>query len=303
MEVLITGASGFVGKNVLLALPADWRVTALYRNDETFPEFVREHRPATRAVRCDLNDAAAVQQFAQSKFDVCLYLAANSDPRLAVQQPLFDFDMNARALVSLLSSGVHIRRLIFFSSGAVYEGNAGPVSPATLLQPTTPYAISKAAAERYTMFFQQHGVLDEYVIVRFFGCYGPYEPERKVYRKLVETFGVRGQREFVLYGDGNNCIYAMYVDDAVQGILAMMRGKAKNVVVDFCGPESYTLRALVERTAAVFGIEPIITLTGGTPAEAHRFTVDNDAMLKHFSFTPSVRLEEGLRRYKERTYG
>ena len=42
MNLLVTGASGFVGRNFLLRAPAEWRIVALYNKDERFPGFVAE---------------------------------------------------------------------------------------------------------------------------------------------------------------------------------------------------------------------------------------------------------------------
>src|SRR6185436_16374696 len=83
LNVLVTGASGFIGHNVLLRAPRDWRVTAVYHQAPGLDEFVKQHGLANVcAVRCDLTDAASVAEFAKSNasFDACLYLAANGDP-------------------------------------------------------------------------------------------------------------------------------------------------------------------------------------------------------------------------------
>ena len=43
MKLLVTGASGFIGRNLLLALPKHWEVIATYRNDESFSEFINRN--------------------------------------------------------------------------------------------------------------------------------------------------------------------------------------------------------------------------------------------------------------------
>jgi nucleoside-diphosphate-sugar epimerase len=64
MHLLVTGASGFIGRNTLLRAPRDWTITALYNRTPLEP-FLAQHRLANvRAVRCDLLDTAAVQAMA-----------------------------------------------------------------------------------------------------------------------------------------------------------------------------------------------------------------------------------------------
>ena len=82
MRLLITGASGFIGRNVVVRAPRDWDIVAVYNRAADFPAFLERHRPGARAVRCDLVNAADVQALAAAAgaVDAALYLAANGDP-------------------------------------------------------------------------------------------------------------------------------------------------------------------------------------------------------------------------------
>jgi uncharacterized protein YbjT (DUF2867 family) len=64
MRILLTGASGFIGKNLLLQKPDTWDVVAIYRNPE-FLEFVtRHHLNHITPVQCDLSDKSDVTRLA-----------------------------------------------------------------------------------------------------------------------------------------------------------------------------------------------------------------------------------------------
>jgi nucleoside-diphosphate-sugar epimerase len=63
MNVLVTGASGFIGHNVLLRAPRDWDVTAVYHSTAGLEAFAAQHRlKNVRAVRCDLTNSRARSQ-------------------------------------------------------------------------------------------------------------------------------------------------------------------------------------------------------------------------------------------------
>ena len=86
--------------------------------------------------------------------DVCVYLASNTNVRAMVEDPIIDVHTNIRPLVNFLTNSTG-GKIIFFSSGAVYMGNHGLVSPRSQITPTIPYAISKYACEQYVKFFQE----------------------------------------------------------------------------------------------------------------------------------------------------
>src|SRR5437879_3784274 len=157
MNLLITGASGFIGRNVLLRVPRDWDIVAVYHRTVELDAFVETHGLShVRPVSCDLTDEAAVRRLGQlvGRADACLYLAANGDPAASVPRPRWDLDSNTVALVTFLEHCAP-DHLVYVSSGAVYDGLRGEVTPASPAAPLLPYAISKLASEHYVRFFRE----------------------------------------------------------------------------------------------------------------------------------------------------
>jgi UDP-glucose 4-epimerase len=301
MRLLLTGAAGFLGRNVLLAAPASWNVVAVYRpGSELLPAFVVRHALAhVRPVACDLTDGAQVAWVARElggRFDACLYLAANTSIPASVDTPAGDLLANTLTLLNVLEH-VAIGHLVFLSSGAVYLGHTGLVSPETPVAPALPYAISKLAAERYVAALETlRGNPVCATVLRFFGAYGPYEPPRKLYTRLVRRFAFERTPRFMVTGDGENLIDAMYVEDAVRALCAVLTRPPEGVLtLDLGVGGRQTVNQVVAAAARTFGLEAEIAHTGA-PAEYITFHIDPRPFQARYGVVPAVPLEAGLRR-------
>ena len=302
LRLIVPGASGFIGRNLILAAPTDWEVIALYHTSRDFPTWVEQKNlPHVTAVGCDLTDEAAVRELAHrvgKSFDACVFLAANGDPAYSVEHPFIDLQATVVTLLHFLSH-FEIHKLIYFSSGAVYDGRSGPVSPVVKVSPHLPYAITHWACEHYVQAFTHKGRVGQYVNLRFFGAYGPYEPPRKLYTRLVHRFAFERVPQFTVRGDGRNYIDAMYVEDAIRGVLAVLESDQGNLTVDFCSGAPLTINEMVEIAARTFGLADLeIEHTGQVP-EYINFSASREGMAQWFSFLPQIPLEEGLQRFAE----
>lgn len=302
MRLLITGAAGFLGRNALLTIPPSWQVVALYRPGNTdFLLFLKVHQlHHVQPVAADLTNMYQVEQ-AMSRvgrhFDSCLALASNTSIPDSIEQPVQDVTTNVIGLLHILQC-CSIDHLVYLSSGAVYIGLSGLVGPMSAVSPTLPYAISKLAAEQYIRAFAyHHQTPTRATIIRFFGAYGPYEPARKLYTKLVRQFAFERNPHFTVIGDGENYIDAMYIDDAMRALLAVLATPPSEGVrcIDLGVGKGEKVNQIVKRAAHTFGLEPVITHEGHT-AEYIRFVIDPETFASLYQFTPTISLEIGLKR-------
>lgn len=298
MRIIITGASGFIGKNFLLKAPKEWDITALYFKSTDFTDFLKSNDLANvKAFRCNLIEAGEVKGLAEKigkKYDLCLYLASNTDPGLSVKEPLLDAVSNVNSLINFLENFCP-DDFIYFSSGSVYHGLKGEVSPKSKTEPLLPYAISKLAAEQYTRFYKEtRKTIKSYIVLRFFGAYGPYEPERKIYSRLIKNFGIEKKDSYEIYGNGNNLVDAMYIEDAIEGLMAVINSNKRNMTVDFCIGNPVSIIDLLKNITGIFNIKNLkITKKGASP-ENILFFASNEEFEEKFNFRPKIPLKEGI---------
>lgn len=298
MNILVVGASGFIGRNLLLNIPKEWNVFGTYNTSTTFEQFLEENNLSNVTPRkCDLTNIDETRTAIASleDFDICVYLAANTNVRAMVEKPIIDVETNITTLLNFLQC-FKGEKLIYFSSGAVYMGLSGEVSPSMMINPTIPYSISKYTCEQYIQFYQKSKkTFRDYVILRFFGAYGPYEPDRKISSKLIETISDK-KREFTLFGDGRNYIDFMYIDDAIEGLKAVINSDKTNLTVDFSSGNPLTINELVKRVVAIFGGDINIKHEGVSP-EYITFYASPSMMHQLFGFKPMISLEDGFKKF------
>lgn len=293
-KILITGGLGFIGKNFILHRPEGWEVFAAdIIEDKKFQKTTKN----CRFFKVDLSDKKQVKNLVGiigQNFDICLYLAGNGDPAISVTQP--GWDLRSTTL-SLINTGEYFKfkKLVYLSSGAVYDGLKGLVSPALKVAPKLPYSITHLADEYYVQHFAKIGQIDNYLIIRFFGAYGPYEPSRKIYSKLVKTFAIEKKDFFTIRGDGQNYIDAMYVEEGVRALVKVIESSKVNLTIDLCSGNRMKIDELVRRAGEVFGRKVQISHQGQVP-EYIEFFASPAEFQRLFGFRAKISLEEGLRK-------
>ena len=301
MKLLVTGASGFIGHNVLLRAPREWEIFAVYHSTPGLEAFVKKCGLSNvRPVQCNLLDEADVQRLSKTiggRPDAMLYLAANGDPAASSQRVRWDLESNTTAFVTCLEQ-CPAGHVVYVSSGAVYDGLRGGVSPETPVSPQLPYAISKLASEQYLRFFAEHrGTVDSYINVRFFGAYGPYEAARKITTRWLQGMA-SGQREFVVRGDGNNLIDFMYIDDAVDGFLALVKAGGERRTVDFASGSPISVNDVVRAMARNLGVDVTVRHEGHVPEYIEFKSIDR-TMRDRFGIAPTIAFDAGLERLRK----
>ncbi len=278
-KVLIVGGSSFIGRNLLETAPKEWEITATYYKNSSFAQFC-ERFPNAKAQMLDVVSG----EIAKGEYDVIIYIAANSDPKKSFVEPLYDLQVNAGGVIRVLEK-IKCRKFIYFSSGAVY------------LKDKFPYLISKMAGEEYVKWHAGKKGFG-YVIVRLFEAFGPYSPERKIFRKICGALE-RGEKSFTIYGDGKNFVDPMYVEDTARGIIAIANCEKENLTVDLCTGNPMTITQVAEAIARIYKVNLQLEYNGQA-VENVFFKGNPKQMKENFGFEPKISFEEGIIKWKKR---
>ena len=300
MKVLLTGASGFIGKNFLENAPKDMEIIAVYNSSKDVEKFVKEKKlDNVRLYKYDLTkkeETDALFEKIGKDIDYCIYLAGNVNIPLSIASPIEDLNMNAGALINFLQSCNKIKRFIYMSSTAVYEGNTGIVTTETKLNPKVPYCISKLACERYVKFFSSIGKIKNFTILRFGGAYGKYS-EKKFLSILLSDI-LHDKKEIEVYGDGTNTINITYVQDTVKALIKCLNSEKGNITCNL-GQDNQTITETIKRIAKIFNKDVKIKYTPKRKDQKYitfRIQVDFNDL---FGFRPDYSFEQGIKEFAE----
>jgi nucleoside-diphosphate-sugar epimerase len=181
-------------------------------------------------------------------------------------------------------------RVVFSSSSSVYGAAERYPTPEHLtLQPMSPYAITKVAAEQLAAAYARSFGLDV-VVLRYFNAFGPRQRPDMAFTRMC--FALAEGRQFDLYGDGTQTRECTYVSDVVAATtLAMERGEGTLNVGG--GVESSILDtiAILERVA---GRKLDVRPGPPVPGDQRRSRADTTLIHEQLGWEPRVSLEDGL---------
>ena len=234
-KFLVTGGAGFIGSHIVdRLLNEGFEVTVIDNLDTGCLENVAHHKDNKRFhfVKGDIRDYSLVKRTVKGA-DAVFHEAALASVILSIRDPTITNEINVVGTLNLLKASLDlgVKRFVYASSAAVY-GNTNRVQKKEdmPLNPTSPYGVSKLAAEKYVEIFHElYGL--ETVSLRYFNVYGPRQrlDEKWAYGSVINIFLDRLLRNMppVIYGDGKQTRDFVYVKDAVEAnMLALRRNDA-----------------------------------------------------------------------------
>ncbi len=301
MKILVTGGAGFIGGHLCEALTSKGNNTvALDNMANANINNVRNllNKPNFRLVIGDISDIELLRRVTRN-VDAIFHLAAQIHIDRSIMYPETTFEINTMGTLNLLKVAVEndVKRFIFASTSEVY-GTAQriPMTEDHPLNPASPYAASKLAADR--LCFAYHNTFNLNVaIVRMFNTFGPRQKDSG-YASVIPIFikRVLQNKPPIVYGDGKQTRDYLYIKDAIAAYLKILEddrfvGQTVNVGT---GNEIAIndLASLIIRLSGRKNIE--VVHSSPRPGEVTRLCADINNIQSICGWKPKYTIEEAL---------
>ena len=301
--ILVTGAEGFIGSNLILLLAQKgYQIVGL--------SYKTNSRRTTKYKNIDLRDNVKIVKgdIKSSKFcdkickgiDVIYHLAALADEPTSYLEPENYIDTNIKGTLNICRAALknNVNRIIQVSSSAVY-GNPQylPVDENHPIQTKSPYSASKIGADAIAMSFFYSSKLP-LTIARPFNTYGPMQNNNAVIPSFIKQ--IISGKKIISVGDLNPRRDFTFVVDVCQAIIALSKShKAMGEVVNIGTNIDTSIKDVLSIIKKIMksDVKYVIDkkLVRPLGSKISPICCDNSKLKKLTGFYPKTSLEKGLK--------
>jgi dTDP-glucose 4,6-dehydratase len=298
MRVLVTGGAGFIGSNFVRYLLKCKRYKVNVLDKLTYAGRKENLKGVLRYINFMQGDICNPRDVdkAIKGCKILVNFAAESHVDRSIRDANPFLRTNFFGVHVLLNKALEHKVDLFvqISSDEVYGSiERGSFKEDAKLNPTSPYAVSKACADLLSLSFYKTFKLP-LIIIRASNNYGPYQyPEKFIPLSIIRV--IKGQK-IPVYGNGLNVRDWLYVEDNCRAIEMILRkGKVGEIYNISSGNERRNLEVARFIIRELGRDESLIEFVKDRPAHDFRYSIDSSKIRK-LGWEPKVRFEEGLRK-------
>jgi dTDP-glucose 4,6-dehydratase len=304
LKLLVTGGAGFIGSNFIRHMLATRPDTHIVNFDKlTYagnPESLSDLADQTRYrfLRGDITDPAAVGELFDLGFDALVNFAAETHVDRSIEDASPFLRTNVGGVMCLLEAARKSKfpRFVHISTDEVYGSAPANASftEETLLDPRSPYAASKAAADHFVFAYANTYGLSA-IILRCTNNYGPYQFPEKLIPLMIAN--AQEDKPLPIYGDGLQERDWLFVEDYCSAIALTIdhgkTGEVYNVSAGAPQPNLHIVRTILKHLGKP---ETLMQYVKDRPGHDRRYALDSSKIQRELGWKPAVSFEDGIRR-------
>ncbi len=302
-NVLITGGAGFIGSNLTNYFVNKYKDTNFIVIDclnycSNIENITVQENDNFKFVCGHLQNAQLLEHIVyENNITHIIHCAAESHVDNSFIDPIKTVNENIMATMVLLEIArkYNIKQFIHFSTDEIYGETDTKLTETSNLNPTTPYAASKAGID---MIIQSYTKTFKFpaIIVRPNNIYGRNQYFEKVIPKFITQ--LLNDENITIHGDGLNKRSFLYVDDLVNAIDHLLfKEEYNNNIYNIGTDEEYTIldisKVLIKKIKHTDDYQNHIVYIDDRIYNDSRYLIDCDH-IKNLGWKPNVSFEDGI---------
>jgi len=300
--VVVIGSNSFSGAHFVdYCLRQGLSVIGMSRSEEPHPAFLpytKRNNAPFRFMRLDLNHDLdrMIEVMESEKPDYVVNFASLSMVAQSWEHPEQWFQTNAVATVTLhdrLRKLDFLKKYVHISTPEVYGTCQGLVPENTNYNPSTPYAVSRAAADMSLMsFYKAYGF--PVVFTRAANVYGPGQQLYRIIPRAI-LFFLTG-RKLQLHGGGHSVRSFIHIEDVSDGTLRIARNAPPSEIYHLSTTRNISIRELVAMIAERVGVrfEDHVEIVGERLGKDAAYLLDATKARTTLGWNDAIGLEQGV---------
>jgi nucleoside-diphosphate-sugar epimerase len=298
MRILVTGGAGFIGSHLVEELIYRGHTVRVFDNFSTGTrKNVELFHGNVEVLEGDLRDADSVKT-AVRDVEQIFHLAAFISVPQSIADPEACFSVNVGGTVSLLEAARRsgVRKVVLSSSTAVYgDTDVFPTTEETLLQPLSPYAVSKQVNEIYARLYTQVMGLPVSSL-RYYNVYGPRQRPDSPYAAAIPIFirQMAAGKPITIFGDGKQSRDFIFVKDVVRANLLAADSDSAGESLNVCTGHETSLIDLLEELSEIAPRPPKVRFDAPRNGDIYRSVGSPEKAALALGFRAETSLAKGL---------
>ena len=309
MNILVTGAAGFIGFHTCLSLQTKHKVFGLDNLNNYYDVNLKKSRLKIlkknknfEFLKTDIQNKNLHNKFKRIKLDIIINLAAQAGVRHSLKDPFSYIDSNILGQINLLefAKKIKIKKFIYASSSSVYGGNEKmPFSVKHRVdKPISLYAASKKSTELLAECYS-HLFKIKCIGLRFFTVYGPWgRPDMATFiftKKILEN------KKINIFNYGNMKRDFTYIDDIVKGIKGAvnLKGDYKHKIYNLGNNKPEDLKRFISIIEKNLKVKAKRNLLPIQPGDVAKTSANIDESKRELNFNPKTSIDEGIPKFIE----
>lgn len=302
-KVVVIGSNSFSGSDFvdLLLQEGEYEVLGVSRSDEKsalFLPYKRENKRPFHFQKIDLNHDILELEGVLDDFapDYIVNFAAQSEVAPSWRYPAHWFQTNAVSLTQLanmLKDKKYLQKYVHISSPEVYGSCEGFITESAPLNPSTPYAASKAAGDLSLFTFVKNFGFP-LVMIRATNVYGAHQQLFKIIPRSI--IYMKQKKKIPLHGGGAAVKSYIHIRDVSQGELMAMKKGRKGEIYHLSPDEGIRVREVVEILAKKMGLnfDEVVHCVEERLGQDKAYTIDSSKARSEWGWQPSISIDQGL---------